>query len=79
MALCAVHRHPCPVRLCGQRLRIIACLFIALVAVLTPSAATAMGAKREPTICTWGASSVRAEIVDGNLVTSQPATSGCIP
>jgi hypothetical protein len=54
-------------------------LFIALVAVLTLSAATAAGAKREPTTCTWGASSVHAEIVEGKLVTSQPATSGCIP
>jgi hypothetical protein len=79
MAVWSLHRHPCPVRLCGQRLRVIPCLFVALVAVLTLSAATATGARREPTTCTWGASSVRAEVVDGNLVTSQPATSGCIP
>lgn len=79
MALAVLHRHPCFVRLCGLRLRVIACLLIALVAVLTLSAATAVGAKRDPTTCTWGASSVRAEILDGNLVTSQPATSGCIP
>jgi hypothetical protein len=67
------------VRLGGQRLRIGACLFVALVAVLTLSAATATGAMGEPTTCTWGASSVSAEVVDGNVVTSEPATSGCIP
>jgi hypothetical protein len=78
MAVSSLYRHPCLVRLCGQRLRVIACLFVALVAVLTLSAATATGARREPTTCTWGASSVRAEVVDGNLVASQPATSGCI-
>jgi hypothetical protein len=66
-------------RLCGQRLRLIACLCIAFVAVLALSAATATGAGREPTSCTWGASSVQAEVVDGAVVTSQPATSGCIP
>jgi len=79
MVLRVVDRHPCLVRLCGQRLRVIACLFVALAAVLTLSAATATGAKSEPTTCTWGASSIRAEVVDGNVVTSQPATSGCIP
>jgi hypothetical protein len=79
MALGAVCRHPCVVRLCGQRLRVIACLFVALVAALTLSASTATGAKSDPTPCTWGASSVRAEVVDGKVVTTQPATSGCIP
>ena len=79
MALSSLDRHPCLVRLCGQRFRVIACLFVALLGVLTLSAATATGAQREPTTCTWGASSVRAEVVDGNLVTLQSATSGCIP
>jgi hypothetical protein len=78
MAPRAVYRHPCLVRLCGQRLGVIACLLVALVAVLALSAATATGARREPT-CTWGASSVQAEVVDGTVITSQPATSGCIP
>lgn len=66
-------------RLCGQRLRLIACLVVALVALLALSAATATGARREQGGCTWGASSVQAEVVDGAVVTSQPATSGCIP
>jgi hypothetical protein len=78
MALWSLDRHPCLVRFCGQRFRVIACLFVAFVAVLALSAATATGAGREPT-CTWGASSVRAEVVDGNLVTLQSATSGCVP
>jgi len=79
MAIEARRRHPCLVMLCGQRLRVLACLIVSLVAVLTLSAATAMGAEPEPTTCTWGASSVSAEIVDGRVVTSEPATSGCIP
>jgi hypothetical protein len=29
--------------------------------------------------CTWGASSVMVEQVNGRLVQSEPATSGCIP
>ena len=67
------------VRLCGPRLRAIACMLVALVAVLALSAATATGARRETPTCAWGASSVSAEVVDGHLVTSQPSTSGCTP
>jgi hypothetical protein len=70
--------HPCWVRLCGNRLRVSACLFLALVAVLALSSAQATGAKRQQTDCTWGASSIRAEVVDGRFVVSPPATSGCI-
>ena len=66
-------------RLCGQRLAVVICLVAALVGVLTLSAAEATGAKRDRTACTWGASSIRAEVVDGKLVVSAPATSGCIP
>jgi hypothetical protein len=29
--------------------------------------------------CTWGASSVLVQEVNGKLVQSEPATSGCIP
>jgi hypothetical protein len=29
--------------------------------------------------CSWGASSVHAEVVDGKLKTSEPVTSGCVP
>jgi hypothetical protein len=29
--------------------------------------------------CTWGASSVMVQEVDGKLVQSEPVTTGCIP
>jgi hypothetical protein len=66
-------------RFCGHRLRHSACLLFGLVNVLTLSSAQATGAKRQRTDCTWGASSIRAEVVDGKLVAAPPATSGCIP
>jgi hypothetical protein len=78
MALRDLCRHPHAVRLCGQRLRVSVCLLIALVAVLTLTAAQAT-AKRDRPACTWGASSIHAQLVDGKLVVSRPATSGCIP
>ena len=71
--------HPCSVRFCGHRLRVSACLLFALVAVLMLNSAQATGAKRQQTDCTWGASSIRAEVVDGKFVVSPPAPSGCIP
>jgi hypothetical protein len=64
---------------CGNRVRVGACLLLALLAVLALNAAQATGAKRHPAACTWGASSIRAEVVDGKLVVSPRATSGCIP
>jgi hypothetical protein len=48
----------------------VACLLLAF------TGASASGAKRD---CTWGASSMTAEYVNGQLVESQPETSGCIP
>jgi hypothetical protein len=66
------------VAFCGHRLRVGVCLFVVLVAALTLNSAQATGAKRART-CTSGASSIRAEVVDGKLVVSPPATSGCIP
>jgi hypothetical protein len=37
-------------------------------------------APAEPTeACTWGASSVIVEQVDGQYVQSEPVTTGCIP
>jgi hypothetical protein len=48
------------------------------VALLTLSAPQASGAKqRHGASCTWGASSIHARIVDGKIVSSAPATSGC--
>jgi hypothetical protein len=67
------------VRLCGPRFHLVACLLIALIAVIALTSA-ATGAKRKPAPnCTWGASSVRVEVVDGQAVVGEPATSGCIP
>jgi hypothetical protein len=71
--------HPGSVRFCGHWLGVSACLLFGLVVVLTLSSAQATGAKLQPTDCTWGASSIRAEVVGGKLVVSPPATSGCIP
>jgi hypothetical protein len=50
---------------------------VCLVLVLTVAAATAPA--RQGQECTWGASSVVVEEVNGQLVQSEPATSGCIP
>ncbi len=72
-------RHPLRVRFCGHRLRVSACLLFALVPVLTLSSAQATGAQLQRTDCTWGASSIRAEVVGGKFVVSPPVTSGCIP
>ncbi len=75
----AISRNPRLVRFCGYRLRVSAFVLLALVAVLTLSSAQATGAKRRPTACTSGASSIRARVVDGELIVSPVATSGCIP
>ena len=79
MALQVVARHSLAVRLCGQRLLVSVCLVIALVGVLALRSAQATDARHDQTDCTWGASSVNAEEVDGKLVLSPVATSGCIP
>jgi hypothetical protein len=57
--------------------RVFACLVVCacLVLVLTAAAAPA----RRTDDCTWGASSVMVQEVNGQLVQSEPATSGCIP
>jgi hypothetical protein len=39
---------------------------------------TSAGAKRADD-CTWGASSITAEYVEGKLVVSEPVTTGCVP
>jgi hypothetical protein len=63
-----------------HRTRVLVWAVIALIALLALSAASATGAAhRRSDECTWGASSVRAQVVDGRIVTSTPAVSGCIP
>jgi hypothetical protein len=48
-----------------------------LALLLTGAAAPAPG--RLSDACTWGASSVLVEEVNGKLVQSEPVTTGCIP
>jgi len=73
-------RHPRVVRFCGLRPLVSACLVLAVaVAVLALRSAQASGARHDQAPCMWGASSVSAEVVDGKLVVSPVATSGCIP
>jgi len=50
-----------------------ACLLVVLTV-----AAGAAPAKRSDS-CTWGASSIVVEQVNGKLVQSEPVTTGCIP
>jgi len=52
-------------------------VFACLLIVLT-MAASAAPAKRADA-CTWGASSIVVEEVNGQLVQSEPVTTGCIP
>jgi hypothetical protein len=56
-------------------------VLIALLTLLALTAASATGARHRhgDGSCTWGASSVRAQIVDGQVVATTPAVSGCIP
>jgi hypothetical protein len=49
-----------------------ACLVLLLTAAAAP-------AQRTADDCTWGASSVLVQEVNGRLVQSEPETSGCIP
>ena len=52
---------------------ILACLLV----VLTVSASAAPAKRADA--CTWGASSVVVEDINGQLVQSEPVTTGCIP
>ena len=53
-------------------------LICACLLVVLTIAASAAPAKRADA-CTWGASSVVVEEVNGQLVQSEPVTTGCIP
>jgi hypothetical protein len=80
MALGVAARHSRAVSFCGLRpLVSIGLVFAAAAAVLALPSAQATGARRDRAPCMWGASSVSAEVVDGKLVVSPAATSGCIP
>ena len=57
--------------------RVLVVLSACLVIVLTMAAGAAPA--KQADACTWGASSVVVEVVDGQLVQSEPVTTGCIP
>jgi len=50
---------------------------VCLLLVLTMAAGAAPA--KQADACTWGASSVVVEEVNGQLVQSEPVTTGCIP
>jgi hypothetical protein len=52
-------------------------IFACLLFVLTMAASAAPA--KQGDACTWGASSVVVEQVDGQSVQSEPVTTGCIP
>jgi hypothetical protein len=58
-----------------KRSLLLLCACLALILTMAASAAPKKGAAE----CTWGASSVVVEQVNGQLVQSEPATTGCIP
>jgi hypothetical protein len=58
-----------------RRLLALAALCLFAVLVMAASGAPA----QEGDSCTWGASSVVVEEVNGELVQSQPAVTGCVP
>ena len=51
------------------------CACLLLVMTMAASAAPA----KQADACTWGASSVVVDEVNGQLVQSEPVTTGCIP
>ena len=53
-------------------------MVLACLAVVLTVAAAAAPAKQADD-CMWGASSVVVEVIDGQTVQSEPATTGCIP
>jgi hypothetical protein len=57
--------------------RALAVLSVCLFAVFVLAAGSAPAEQADD--CTWGASSVMVEEVNGQLVQSQPVTTGCIP
>jgi hypothetical protein len=62
-----------------RRRKIHSACVLGAVALLAVSGASAQGTKKSDDACTWGASSVTGTVVDGQVVESQPQTTGCIP
>ena len=78
MVLGVGNRHSRGVSICGSRLLVI-CLAIAAVTGVLALRSASADARRDQQPCLWGASSVSAEKVNGKVVVSPVATSGCIP
>jgi hypothetical protein len=57
--------------------RYLVLVFACIALVLTVAAGAAPTTRTDD--CTWGASSVVVESVNGQLVQSEPETTGCIP
>jgi len=57
--------------------RALAVLVVCLFAIFVLAAGAAPSKRADD--CTWGASSVMVEEVNGQLVQSEPVTTGCIP
>ncbi|MGB8003315.1 MAG: hypothetical protein WCF27_03545 [Gaiellaceae bacterium] len=55
------------------------CLLIVLTAAASAAPAEQGPPAKQADPCSWGASSIVVEEVDGQLVQSEPSTTGCIP
>ena len=62
-----------------RRLVLTFCCLGALVAPISGAVASASEPRPGPDACTWGASSLTAELVNGVWVQSQPEVTGCAP
>jgi hypothetical protein len=71
-----------PTRVFGvvpQMMRRVVLTFACLFALIAPISGAVASEQRQPSDqCTWGASSVTAELENGEWVESQPQTSGCV-
>jgi hypothetical protein len=52
---------------------------VAIILIFAVSASAAPPSVRRGEACSWGASSIQAEVVNGKIVVSGPDTTGCIP
>lgn len=60
-----------------KRIGVIAAAAVAAVVVSSGSASSAPAA--HGSTCSWGASSITAEVVDGKVVQTAPVRTGCAP
>ena len=60
--------------------RIVIAALVAMVLIFAVSASAAPPTARSDELCSWGASSIQAEVVEGKIVVvSGPVTTGCVP